>query len=491
MKLVDLLVLAMVAAHSPLGIMAANHWQVVHPERVIAMTVVVAALASVVAYIWVELGGDRRVVVFTVFVGTFVLMRGGPLFWRFGSLTGWLTICAGVGIAAYLGHRLVDSPVLRVVTVVLVVVVGSGPIINGLSSLDMGASQIVGSDGAEVDLAHKPDVFLVVLDGYPGQLALQIEFGMSNPNVTAKLRDAGFQVPASAWTPYWSTERAIPAILDMSYPSPAAALTSATVRDLHAIVAGDSGMMEVFRDNGYETTMLESGWVGSSCGATYDHCVPSTWFDELGFGVGFETALTQQLTGRGGPFSLGSLRTMERLKELAVAPRGERPRFVFGHVLSPHGPYLLNENCEIDTSKDRLMASTFGSALRDATVRNFLSQMACVDSFIVEFAELVDDEDVVVFVGDHGTEMRRRLLDGAKSDPAAVIGRMNVFVAAHVDPSCEIGDALVTANLMRRVFSCYSETPVPDVMDRMFLPDGYELSETQVQRLLEDGEFVS
>lgn len=486
---VDLLVLIVAAAHWPLGIMARNYWRLVHPERVAVLIVVLGGLACLFAYVLMKLGTPRRSAVFTTLIAIVLFTRGGPVLWRFDGL-GWVLLGGLVVGAWVLSRRLEGESVIQIASVVLVVTIGSGPFILGMTTWQaMGQSQIDRGIGVQVDLVEQPDIYLIVVDGYPGRLALEQQFGYRDDALIEAFTDRGFDVPVSSWSPYWSTELSVPAMLEMAYPVQSGELTNRTRSDLYRILGGDNRLLSTLAIHGYRTTMIESGWSGSSCGDAYDVCLASDWLDDLMFLALWDGILSRQLVAHlSHPYTLNTKHSMALLESLVASASSDgQPSFVFGHLVAPHPPYFLDSDCQRVVSSERLGDSLLINGVPEDTRRDFfLDQAQCVNSFMIGLADLIGPDDVVVFVGDHGTDAHLELLKTGNPDPDALIERLNVFAAARLDPDCDLGEVVMTTNLMRRVLSCYSDAPVPDLDERIFLPGGQELGEAAVRRLMDD-----
>lgn len=487
-RLTDYLVLGVAAGHWPLGVMAGNHWQVVHPERIIALVLVVGLLAGLVALFLTRVGVRRLTATFVVFLATIMFMRGGQILRDFEDPLAWLIVGSPVLLAAVVSTRFGDHLAIRVTLVALTVTLASGPLISLYLSLqEPGLSQVLNSQVGDVELVKRPNVFLVVFDGYPGLQALEREFGQTKEELISELRERGFQVPESAWTSYWSTELALPSILQMAYPVEEGSLNSMTRQHLHQIIGGDSQLVEILESNGYETVMVESGWTGSSCGEAFDRCVVSPWLDDQLFYILWEGVTGESvLASNGHAYTKSTQATMSWLRTLVVDTYDTVvPTFVFAHLIAPHGPFYLSNSCQTVVSGERFGDRFYVAGVDRATrERFFFDHMQCVDGFMKELADSVKPGDVVILLADHGTGRRESQLDGGVQDWAAVIERMNVFVAVRMDADCELGDSLVTPNLIRRVLSCYATNPVEELPSRIFLPGMRELASDDVERLV-------
>lgn len=485
---VQYLLLALAAAHVAIGTMAANYWQITHPERVLLIAAVQALLACAVAFTLARFGVPPWTAFFVVLVAAVIFVRGGPILQRLDSPLSWVAVAAPIPVAWYVSRRLPGSA-LWVASVALVVALVSGPLLDALSTVGgMGESQVRTSPVTTIEMAERPNIYLVVLDAYAGRRALAGQFGEPKADLVEDLETLGFQLPSSAWSPYPSTGLAVPAVLDMSYPVDLIDVNGATERDLFGMVAGDSRTVSWLESNGYHTTMIESGWVGSSCGEVFDECIPSHWLDEVVFGVsGSSLAHSMVMERFGHAFTANALSTMDVVRDMVSAPRGEAPRFVFAHVLAPHPPFFLDRECALSLDQDRVelsMASQTTDPARDAY---FLEQTECVDRFVLEMAQATGRDDVVIFLGDHGTRRHPSGPSLERPGDEAVLELMNVFVAGRVGDGCVLTDPILTSDLMRQVFSCLAETPLEPVPERMFLRGGYQMSAQELSELMNQG----
>ena len=218
--------------------------------------------------------------------------------------------------------------------------------------------------------------------------------------------------------------------------------------------------------------MVESGWSGGACGSDYDHCVSSHWFDET-----IALILNDSVVGRwfkthfGSPFTMGTENTMawllENASELSSSPQ---PDFVFAHLLAPHPPFYLNSSCDrvITDERSGFWHNKLGLATSERN-RYLGEQMECVNDFMLRLATAVEPDDVVVFVGDHGTDSRYQLFRGTEEwGDDGLTERMNVMLAVRSGNGCAIADHIMVPNVMRQVLTCHSELLLPNLEARMW-----------------------
>lgn len=486
---VDVVLLGVSASFWPLWIVGSNYAGIAHFERVLAIILGVWGLSVVLVWLLNRRGFPAKPAVHSTFITVVLLMSGGALMRSLGILPAIAAIVTIIALAFFVFYRFGNSTTARAVVVALAVAIASGPLIVGYETWsNLGEDEVVAAAPLDVQLSAAPDIFLVVLDGYPGIQAMRQDLGSPNTDLISGLTDRGFEVPTSVWSSYWTTQLAVASILDLGHPLVNEWEGHVTEQRLYDKIGGDNVLRATLEANGYETYMVESGWSGSGCDDDYfDHCVASPIVDESVFLILRNTAATPLVDRTGGPFTQGALSAMDWLKENGPSiSRSSEPEFVFAHFVAPHPPFFLDAMCQKDVTYARSGITFYLSGVpNDERVSHFLDQAGCLDRFMLDFADLVEGDDVVVFVADHGTDRRFQLdMAGEEWGHEELVERMNVLAAVRSVPGCSVGDGLLTANLLRRVLGCYSAIPIQDQPDRMWVKSMYEIDASVVEGLL-------
>jgi hypothetical protein len=464
------------AAFVPLDVMAANPLDIGHPERLIAVIALVWSIATGMVLVLVRRGVRSSTAVSGVFLVVVLIMAGSSMPSRLGIPFGLTTIGILAGGAIVLIARMESHRLLEVLVFSLAAFLLAGPVIALTGALlDLGDDVSVTGEPHSIHLTRKPDMFVIVLDGYIGRRGLAADFGLDDPDVFAELERRGFEAPESAWSSYTSTRSSVASLLDMSYPiGPGPGLTPATNRHLSDMIGGSNTVSSILHGEGYETVMIESGWSGSRCGEGIDMCISAPILDEATFKVLERSAAGPSILGSFGySFTVGSLNTMKWL--LANGPRlsaDDRPSLVLAHIMAPHAPFFLNRNCETVVSSAR-GGVAFAREADDleGRVTAYLEQAGCLDNFAIDLADRIEPDDVVVFVGDHGTDQRGQMTRHPSTwGTEDVAERFNVFLAVRAGPGCRLRSPVILPNVFRRILSCLSDgEPIGDLEPRMLM----------------------
>jgi len=125
-------------------------------------------------------------------------------------------------------------------------------------------------------------------------------------------------------------------------------------------------------------------------------------------------------SGTGGTFvpkdaAFGSLSMPGRLNQIAnAALKAKGGTLLFAHILAPHYPYLLGEDCERvqrwspfprELREQQGLSGSKMDAARERHYRSYFAQASCVIDRLNAVMTTVGQEIDVVFLGDHGSRI--------------------------------------------------------------------------------------
>lgn len=485
-------ILILVAACSwPLEILAANVVGIVRPERVVAIMAAATVVGILILAALVGLRVNLESAENTTMITLLLVMHGGAILREFGTLLGLGVIVTLPGLTCWVSARMKGQLVLNALVWAGTVAIAVGPPVAYFNTIqeDRGPSLVKERAYFSVDFSSRPDIFLVVLDGYPGVIASEqdgLDIGIVD--VATELRARGFEVPPSSWASYWITILSIPSLLEMDYPVTDEGRRGLKTREeLEDIMSGDSAFVHTLQRGGYKTHMIESGWSGASCSVGFDECVPSPWIDEATYTILSNTVIWPVLSSSPGPWALGTLAGFDW-----IASRGPelsqslQPDFVFMHVISPHAPYLLTEDCSVDVSYERAgLRFHIPDVSGEERSRYLVQQIDCLDRQMLRLADTIDSDDVLVFISDHGTDRHHQTdAELVNWDREATVERLNVFLAVRLPAGCSVGDEIVLPNVLRRVLACLSVSDLDPLPNRMWINPMAELESDYVEDLM-------
>ncbi|MFP3914993.1 MAG: hypothetical protein ACLFWM_08970, partial [Actinomycetota bacterium] len=191
-----------------------------------------------------------------------------------------------------------------------------------------------------------PDVAVLILDEMGSPRGSP--FLPTYQEMMSELRSEDYQVQEAMWSSYPISDISIPSILDGSYPMTEDDDYDRTaVQDLALISQGDSRLVSSLQAAGYRFTMVESGLWMSSCGPRVDVCVANQPVNEtLGVVLSRSSLRWWYRTLWGDAFIASGLRSMEATRQvLTENAQNGRADLTISHIMLPHFPYLLDEEC--------------------------------------------------------------------------------------------------------------------------------------------------
>ncbi len=205
---------------------------------------------------------------------------------------GWLIVSTGASVKNLLGghdgfyiaavvvvaagaYRAARIAVSKQVFFILTVVLIGSPVAGlGLNSLQLSSSATAAVIEARNQAAQfmeqredHPDVWFVLVDGYPSASVLRSLYDYERPELGEFLEDQDFAVNRNALSPYAMTHLSFPALLN-GRVLPEVGIGRGEMSSLRRVIGGRSRLRHDLKAQGYETTFVENGWHLSSLRST-------------------------------------------------------------------------------------------------------------------------------------------------------------------------------------------------------------------------------
>ncbi len=192
-------------------------------------------------------------------------------------------------------------------------------------------------------VANLPNVYVLLLDGYPRQDSLE-EIGFDNGPFVAQLADLGFDVHADARSRYPRTELAITSMLSRTAPPELHGLVVPPNMDY--VAARRFVRRELLPAVPGPADLVSAGYRLVYSGPPLRHVTPGGWHEDRTPSLleSFEVAILQRTLI--GPLAADAVMDqhrawVDRTLEAWTRNAGEQQaHFVFAHLLAPHAPYV-------------------------------------------------------------------------------------------------------------------------------------------------------
>ncbi|MBB4059632.1 hypothetical protein [Salinibacter ruber] len=300
-----------------------------------------------------------------------------------------------------------------------------------------------------------PDIYYIVLDGYPISQTLYNIYDFDNSKFELYLENKGFYVAGQSLSNYTRSKYSIPSSLNLSY------LNHKSLRNKNTSnITKNSRILKYLNKNGYKTYNLSSGTGATHSNEFADknlYCGP--WWDKDLYRNLVKITILGPIASHFGLFRSGwNSRINCTFKKIANIPTVGEPSFVFSHIITPHPPYVLGKNEKINIENNTLLGSWDKEDY-------FLEEIKNTNALVKNTLEELDTENSVILIqGDHGTRSTNEISSKYYKE------RVGILNAYHLPGNCgsNLYPSISPVNSFRVVLNCYFDTDLKILPDRSY-----------------------
>jgi hypothetical protein len=240
-------------------------------------------------------------------------------------------------------------------------------------------------------LAALPDIYYIIPDSYPRADVLRDTFGHDNTPFLHALKERGFHVVEDAHSNYPKTQMSLASSMNLDYldPEHLKAEWNEALPDFVAQI-WDNKVMDFLAGYGYEFPTFSSGVAATEINAGR-FVKPDTFLlTELQQVYLAMTPLRSPVERMSR--SNEANRILFVLDELGKVRRGDKPMFVFAHMMAPHMPHNFDAE-----GKARIETPPYYEGFRDSVV--------CINERFLTMIDRIrarQPNSVIIIQGDHG-----------------------------------------------------------------------------------------
>lgn len=344
--------------------------------------------------------------------------------------------------------------------------------------------QSTGSSDQQQASGDQPDVYYILLDGYTRQDQLKEHSDYDNAPFIEGLRSRGFYVADKANSNYAHTHWSVPSTFNMKYLNylvEQQGKESSDRRPLRDLTVEHQAAKE-FKSLGYKYVNIGSQWGWTMKSPQSDIEIESTAASDseiLNIPLNEFTLVYMQTTAL-KPFISTGLRStlvsriLGSFERVEKVPAIKEPTFTFAHIVSPHPPYLFDENGLIP-NKTPLELDNEGFSDR----AKFTAQTTYVNNRIHQLVDKIiaesDKPPVIIIASDHGsaaglTPSDFDDIDPAKLNESGVKERMGILNAYYFPDKnyTKLYPSISPVNSFRLVLSQYFGKDYPLLPDTSY-----------------------
>jgi len=328
----------------------------------------------------------------------------------------------------------------------------------------------------------KPDIYYIILDGYGREDILQDLYGFDNSEFISYLEEKGFIVPAHSLSNYPKTALSVTSTLNLDYVQNFAPnLDNSILWWLMSPWLDHNLVRTSLEKIGYSSVSASTDW-SITDNPTTDYYVKSlpvilSEFDRYILGVTPLKMIIPMIRDISTAPSYESYRRsqLNNFHSLIKSSSIPGPKFVFGHVLLSHPPFVFSSD-GTPLNPNYTFSFNDGSDF-PGTPEQYRKQYAGQLQFLNGQLELVIDSilenskepPIIILQADHGPGM---LTDFASIENTCLPGRFSNFSAYFLPGmnSRSIPDDITPVNLFRIIFNEYFDTDLPMLENEQYYP---------------------
>jgi len=278
---------------------------------------------------------------------------------------------------------------------------------------------------------RRPDVYLILLDGYTRQDVLGQSFGVDNQPFLDQLRSLGFIVPDCSVSNYSQTELTLATAFNFAYLEdlPVQLASEGNDRTSLFFLIRHSALRQTLEAAGYRTVAFESGYAWSEWQDADIYLRPKLAGLDLTRLFGrlnaFEALMLETtalpilsdtqvamlgLTGdlETGPLTVHRERVAHILDQLPNVPAmSDEPKLVFAHIVAPHRPFIFRPEAG-SPLLDTYLIPGFEMNASPGYIAGYRNQVMYLNGIVPDILAHILDESkappLIYLFGDHGPD---------------------------------------------------------------------------------------
>lgn len=201
------------------------------------------------------------------------------------------------------------------------------------------------SSSINAKVKYLPDIYYIIMDGYGGSEILREMYGFDNSSFLAFLKEKGFYVPDESFSHYCQTILSLCAILNMNYID---ILGDFDVTSKDRIPVSqklqNNEVVKLLKTAGYSIVGFESGYYHTNLAEVDAFIEPSGSMSEFENVLLTTTMFPFTQTEENSLFTKHRKKVLYTLDKIPKITEVESPKFVYAHIVSPHPPFIFDEN---------------------------------------------------------------------------------------------------------------------------------------------------
>ena len=327
-----------------------------------------------------------------------------------------------------------------------------------------------------------PNIYYIILDGYPRNDVLKKHVNFDNSEFTDLLKQRGFHVAENSHANYSFSSPSISSTMNMNYINFLVDEVGEDSRDYNPILGKDFGL---YADNQVIKNFKLMGYKVAKIGlvATYLHEIPladispcyktihlmdNRLLDAVG-----STSMIGYFIERWAEEQQRQIILCDFEELPKISGYFEEPVFVWSHIMLPHFPLIFGPNGEPITPGQSLLTMNHpeytGSGWDIKT--QFVQQIQFANKKSIEFIDKIlenEKQSIIIIQSDHGSAFGINLQDPTDDDIIQRLSNLNAIYFPDEKYREALTDDLTNVNTFRIVFNSYFGSDYEMLEDRTY-----------------------
>ena len=326
-----------------------------------------------------------------------------------------------------------------------------------------------------------PNVYFIILDGYPRNDILKKHVNFDNSEFTSMLEQRGFHIAKNSFANYSFSGLSISSTMNMNYINFLADEIGEDSRDYNPIIGKDFGLyadnqvIKNFKLMGYKVGKIGSATIYlhelpladlSPCHKTV-HLMDNRLLDAVG-----NTSMIGYFIERWAEEQQRQIILCDFEELPKISGYFEEPVFVWSHVMIPHFPLIFGPNGESITPGQSLLTMNHpeytGSGWDIKT--QFMQQIQFANKKSIEFVDKIlenEKQSIIIIQSDHGSAFGVNLRDPTDDDAFQKLSNLSAIYFPDEKHREMLTDDRSNVNTFRTVFNAYFGSDYDMLEDRI------------------------
>lgn len=337
---------------------------------------------------------------------------------------------------------------------------------------------------------NRPDIYFILPDSYTSTENLKKYFNYDNSSFVNFLENKGFYVASDSSSNYPKTFLSLTSTFNMEYLDNLSIYKNSDDQTFTDRMIEDNNVLKFLKGLGYRYYQMGSWWGSTHYSRLADgnFIIENSRLGDIGefnYMILNSSILNPIISylypeaGIGESDNDKRTRVLYQFEELPKIAKLPGPKFVFTHIISPHGPYVFDKNCEY---------TSYGQNSGNGEILNYTNQLNCINQKLeIAIDEIIKNSDsppVILLQSDEGPNFVNGNLNPSDNWRSATSDKirekfpiLSAFLVPGM-PKSSLYSSITPVNSFREIFNYYFSTNLPILPDKNFVfPDMNHLYE--------------